>query len=55
MFAFLRWIAFLPVAFLAAVVVGAGMYWAGWFISEFYGYVLSGARGAADFVAMGLL
>jgi hypothetical protein len=54
MFAILRWIAFLPAAFLAALIAGEGLYWGGWFFGEFYGYLLSGAGSAAAFVAVGV-
>jgi len=54
MLTILRWIAFLPAAFVASILVGTGFYWVGTFFGEFYSYVMCGAGGAGAFIAVGL-
>ena len=50
----LRWIVFLPAAFIASVIAGLFMRMAGGFYSEFMAFVFCGAFSGAAFIAVGL-
>jgi hypothetical protein len=54
MLAVLRWIVFLPAAFVASCIAGILMKWGGQFYSEFMGFVLSGAFSGGAFICVGL-
>jgi hypothetical protein len=51
----LRWIAFLPAGFAAAVVAGALFGFVGARFGEFIGFTTSGAISAAAFIYVGLM